>query len=374
MWGSEKCVVFMGMRERGFWWLRDLASERLVRELKGLLAAECRIEARVVAHLAELDARGVALLQGKSLWEYCQKDLGLSENQAFYRITAARTARRFPVVFELLERREIHLTTVALLSRYLTRENHRELLGEARGKSKREVLKLLACRSPKPEELSRIRALPPGTVAAGPTGTLEPRSASHYRLELDVDDAFLQELEQVRDLMSHANPSGNLTVVLRRALEVAKRQLLKDRFGQVARPRTGKSERTGRREVAERGDRRQTESGGADLGRPNQSGHLTPFPLRRRRRIRSEVRRLLIERDGLGCSYCGPDGARCGETAFLQIHHLAAWAKGGSDELDNLKLVCAAHNRWLAEIELGPRRVTSASTRIGVCSGGERAG
>jgi len=40
----------------------------------------------------------------------------------------------------------------------------------------------------------------------------------------------------------------------------------------------------------------------------------------------------------------------------LQIHHERAWSKGGPDTLDNLRLLCAAHNRLLAELELGERR------------------
>jgi hypothetical protein len=43
------------------------------------------------------------------------RQLGLSESEAFHRLTAARIARRFPVVFSLIECRKIHLTAVCLL-------------------------------------------------------------------------------------------------------------------------------------------------------------------------------------------------------------------------------------------------------------------
>src|SRR5687768_13688490 len=162
----------------GFWKLEDVSDDRLVERLKGLLAAEGHLEARVVAHLAELDERRLHLLGGQSLFEYCQKELGLSEGQAFYRITSARTARRFPMVFELLERREIHITAITLISKYLTEENHLELLQEVRGLTKRQVLEVLARRFPKAGVENDIRRLPPkaGTVTAGPTGLLEPLS------------------------------------------------------------------------------------------------------------------------------------------------------------------------------------------------------
>src|SRR5262245_38808456 len=125
------------MQTRGFWLLHDVADDCLEAELRKLLRSGSIREARIVAHLAELDARQLPLIRGQSLWDYCLTTLGLSESEAFYRIGAARLARRFPLVFELLERREIHLTALVLLNRYLTDDNHAELLAEARGKSKR---------------------------------------------------------------------------------------------------------------------------------------------------------------------------------------------------------------------------------------------
>src|SRR5687767_9718416 len=115
------------MKARGFWQLGGLSDERLLGSLRELLAADGRSEARIVAHLAEVDARRIHLKAAPSLFEYCQKQLGLSDNQAYYRIAAARVAQKFPVVFELLGRRAIHLTNIAPLTKHLTAENHLEL-------------------------------------------------------------------------------------------------------------------------------------------------------------------------------------------------------------------------------------------------------
>lgn len=186
-------VLGRGMQQRGFWKLDEVADEQLVGSLKGLLAAEGRSEARIVAHLAELDARRLHLKLEESLFRYCQRRLGLSDNQAYYRIAAARVGQRFPVVFAMLERREIHLTNIAPLVKHLTEQNHLELLREARRLSKRALLERLAQRAPRLEVPSQIRRLPPkaGEFAAGPTGTLEPLSAASYRLQLNVGHQFV---------------------------------------------------------------------------------------------------------------------------------------------------------------------------------------
>ncbi len=101
------------MNGREFWALRELSNEELEAGLNGLLGAGARLEARVVAHLAEVEERRLHLLAGySSLYDYCRKRLALSDYEAFARIAAARVARRYPIVFGMLERRKLHLTAI----------------------------------------------------------------------------------------------------------------------------------------------------------------------------------------------------------------------------------------------------------------------
>jgi len=375
------------MSTRGFWSLHDVSNARLVAGLKELAQKDGWTEARIVAHLAELDARRLHLRQGKSLFEYCQTDLGLSENQAYYRIAAARLARKFPIVFELLERRELHITALPLLGKYLTSENHLELLREARGLSRRELLQALARRAPLPDMPSRMRKLrgSAGIFRAGPTGALEPLSEENYRLQLNISRALLEKLELARDLMSHANRAGDLAVVVERAVDLLIEKLQKRRFGQTSRPQRGHRDdrapiRQAPLEKAATPQPATAQSAtaqpsaqepiGAELSHGRAQPTTPPQPAdperskstgaRRRAHIPNATRRELVERDGLRCSYTGPDGHRCSARGFLQIHHEHAWAKGGPDTPDNLRLLCARHNRLLAEREYGAQYVGRA--------------
>src|SRR5450432_2682272 len=155
------------MKTGAFWELGGVSDEQLRSELASLLAGGSRTEARIVAHIAEVEERRLHSKDGcSSLFEYCVKALGLSESEAFHRLTAARIARRFPVVFGMIERREIHLTAVCLLRDYLTPKNHTELLAEASHKTKFQVQELLARRFPRADVVSRIRKLPGPVVSA----------------------------------------------------------------------------------------------------------------------------------------------------------------------------------------------------------------
>ena len=149
-----------------------LSDPALIAELQRLLRQERRVTARLLLHLGEVDARGLYRQHAySSLFDYCVQALHLSEAEAFLRIRAARLGRQFPLVLDMLERGELHLSAIKLLAPVLDQDNHQALLQQARCKSKREVEHLLAQRAPKPDVTAEIRKLP---ERAQPTAAPEP--------------------------------------------------------------------------------------------------------------------------------------------------------------------------------------------------------
>src|SRR3990172_7767413 len=103
--------------------LAHLSDRTLLRDLASLVARDRATTARLLAHLAEVDARKLYLPAAyPSMFAYCVHELRLSEDAAYKRIQAARVARQFPAIFELLANGRLHLTAVLLLSPYLTVE------------------------------------------------------------------------------------------------------------------------------------------------------------------------------------------------------------------------------------------------------------
>lgn len=83
------------METRAFWVLERVSDRQLRSDLAALLAAGYRTEARIIAHIAEVEGRKLHARDGSpSLFEYCTKQLGLSESEAFHRITAACSSGR----------------------------------------------------------------------------------------------------------------------------------------------------------------------------------------------------------------------------------------------------------------------------------------
>src|SRR5713226_1801228 len=90
-----------------------LSDRDLVAEVARLAGCERDATASLIAHLAELYGRRLHERAGfSSLFTYCTEVLRLSEQEAYDRMKAAKLARRFPAILELLTSRRINLTTV----------------------------------------------------------------------------------------------------------------------------------------------------------------------------------------------------------------------------------------------------------------------
>ena len=152
---------------------RTLTDDELQARAKSLAARARDATAQLVAHLVEIEARGLHLAAGySSLFAYCRGVLSLSENETYNRIAAARVASRFPVILERLAQGAVNLTTVSLLAPHLTPANHLEALESARGLRKSEVEELVARLAPKPDVPASLRKLPAPQSA-------EPQAPAH---------------------------------------------------------------------------------------------------------------------------------------------------------------------------------------------------
>lgn len=329
-----------------------LSDDELLRGIESLLGSERQLLARLLGFLIEVEERRLDLRSAcSSLFDFCTDKLRMSEGEAFRRIAAARLARRFPVVLELIEQGAVHLSALVLLRDTLTEENHLELLREASGKSKRELQALVAARFPKPDVASKIRKLPepPATAPAEPPGLtlqaalpscepaekapapmataarssggsrVEPLSAARYKVQFTASQELRDKLERAKNLSSHVNPSGDLALVVERAVDLLLAQLEKTRLGKTERPRRARAAKTGA--------------------------------------VRRAARREVYERDAERCTFVDETGRRCKARAFLELDHQHARALGGSGDASNLRLLCRAHNRLLAEQTFGREHV-----------------
>ena len=363
--------------------VRRVSDRVLIDTLRRLVRADHTLSARLLVHLGEVDARGLYREYAyASMFAYCVNELHMSEGQAYLRIQAARLGRQFPLIVQLLAKGSLHLTAIKLLGPHLTPDNHVQVLERASGKGKREIELLVAELAPKPDVPSRMRKLPEvnrvrvtqTAAVAAPTRLADqvslaseaevairlgdaseaplavempspapPVSASRaafaleaprarasstplrpgrYKVELTAEQALHDKLEQLRSLLRHQVPDGDLAIIVERAVDLLLDKTVKQRFAQTRAPRK-------------------------------------PRVIKRSRKANSRyipraVIREVYERDSGQCTFVSSDGKRCCERGFLEFHHHdVPYGRGGKATTDNLRLACRAHNGLFAERDFG---------------------
>jgi hypothetical protein len=237
----------------------NLSDAQLVEETKRLVRAEQNAAAGIVVHLADMEVRKIHLAEGfPSLYAYCVEELQLTEYEALNRIEVARAGRAYPRIFAMLADGSMTLTAAQLVARKLTTENHGDLLSAVSGRTKKDVLQVLARYFPQPDAASSVRKLPiprPGEVTsiladrdnAAPTSTVmpaptvPPTPANHravvtplapdrFKVTFTADADTCELLDLAKDMLSHAVPNGDAAEVVKRALETLVRDLTRRRF------------------------------------------------------------------------------------------------------------------------------------------------
>jgi hypothetical protein len=137
-----------------------LTNEELLSGTRRLVCQSNRVLAALLAHLAEVEARGLHRTRAcASLYTFCIYELRMSEDAAYRRVGAARLVKRFPVLFGAIERGELHLTALLLIGPHLTDANLVDVVARAKFRTKKEVVKLVRFLSPLPDVPSRIEPL-----------------------------------------------------------------------------------------------------------------------------------------------------------------------------------------------------------------------
>lgn len=321
--------------------LKTLTNEELIASIKALVGDERSVVVAVLKHLSEFEDRRLATKTGfPSLFEYCVRELRYAQGEAFRRIRAARAAEKYGILYRLLERGSITLTTVALLEPHLKWDNYRRLIRASKGLSTREVEALVASLSPVPKApAERVRfisvAKPAPAVAAEelfvPVPAAAPVEPPKTRVVFTFtgDEALFRDVERVKELSRHKWPAGKLEDVFSGAIKALLGKIDPDK-------RERRKERVRRLAAGVR----------------SRSRHIA-------KAVKDEVWR----RDGGRCAYLPEAGNACGSRASLEFDHVRPWALGGSNETANIRLLCRTHNDLEARRVFGDAAIGAAAGR-----------
>lgn len=225
----------------------------------------------------------------------------------------------------------LQLSGLATLESFLDEHGGLDLLEKAKGMGRREVEQLVAALAPNPDAADVVRSVPRPSVAAlavimpaqgSPLMNLQAHDRTmsiapeRVQFSFSGSEELRRALERLRDLLRNKFPFARLEDLI---LEVARDYL--DRHDPQRKLRLAPQK----------------------PARPEET-----------RRIPQWVRDRVWARDQGRCAFLAEDGKRCQETGGLELDHVLPWSKGGrSDDPENIRLLCRAHNQHTARLSLG---------------------
>jgi len=384
--------------------LKKVSSRELDLSAKKLVLSEKQKTSYLIAHITEIKDRKYYLKLGyKNMFEYCVRQLNLSEGSVWRRLQVVGVCRRFPQILEALSTGLLHLTGASLIAPLLTEKNVNALIAEAQGKTKREIEAFLVKLNPKEVFKSSCRKLPCNNqkskntkicnteeaklsdqrtagasaqesretesektckeaaevfnpeekhdLSPHSTRTLfKPATEDRYNFRFSAGKEFKEKFERLAEVLGIESPGKNMEEIMSRAFELALEKKDPEKRLERRRKREEKRREKKNDEQVKSSPGKEIE---AELRTPETSKdpgkiYLKKVPAQTRY-VSPEVRDRVFEKAGFQCEYSSPDGLRCSSRTGLQIEHTLPFAVYHSHDEKNLKVFCPAHNLFSAE-------------------------
>ena len=311
--------------------LAEQSNESLFLKVKDLQGSEREITAELIRYLHEIEERKSYLQAGyPSLFMYCHQGLGYSEGAAFRRSEAAKALSTCPEIYQQLKSGAVTLCAISLVSKVLTAENKLEVLAQVSGKTKLQVqevaARLGAVKTTRKKSIVVHKVLVPEAPIfdSNQPGTLSVpiKHEVTYSVSVELTQEEMKLYQEAKELVGPSSPKDVILRTLREFVSRRKKKVKPTKI--VKRTSTG------------------------EVKAPKVRSRFVPI----------EAKREVRDRCGGQCTFIGTNGKRCPARHGLQFDHVQPFALGGGNDSGNLRLMCPAHNRMLAE-QVVPGRVPS---------------
>ncbi|MBS1970764.1 MAG: HNH endonuclease [Bdellovibrionales bacterium] len=308
--------------------LKYLSDESLDQSLLSFIKKEKEALKEILRHVAEIDRRRLFLRLGySSLYSYLTERMGYDGGSAQRRIDAARLAQQVPSVIESIDQGEITLAQITFLQKSFRQAKEQKISTEAKA-TMVEAIKYKTLAETQVAVCKRLN------IEVKESPKISCQANESVRLEVTLSKEQWEKMKTMRELLSSALPSGEWDQVLE---YVAVR---------VIEQRTKASRSQGSKGSAEKAVKGQRK-GAVPVKTQDETN----------KNICESLKRQVLLRDGC-CQYKDQkSGKICGSQWNLQADHIQPRWAGGGNELENLRVLCANHNREVYRQQAGIRRI-----------------
>ena len=298
--------------------LKSKSNEVLITDLKQMVSEERRLLTEILHHLKEVEDRRLFLERGyPTLFTFATECLGYSEAAAQRRIQAMRLMKDVPQIEAKIKTGKLSLSVASQVQSFFRQEEKKrkasiptseklDFVVQLEGTSARSCEKKLAQIAPetkKPREKARI---------------LTDKTTL---IQFVADKELMEGIDKLKQLLAHGNPEGRLDLLFKKLVQLGLEKW--DPEQRIAR-RRGKNS--------------------------------FPTSAIKSRHIPAAIRDEVWRRDQGKCQYQDPStGKTCGSWHGVQLDHTKPFARGGSHDPSNLRLLCRRHNLLTARKAFGSR-------------------
>lgn len=328
--------------------LKNISNAELISRIEKLVRTERKITHLVLTHIIEIEERKIfAELGYDSMYSYLTQGLGYSEGSAYRRLRSAQVLKKAPEITVKLEDGSLNLSQLAQVQKCI-----RESQNAGKLVSQKETLVIL-------EKLENKNSYETEKVLAvefdRPVQThesIKPQQDDSVRLQITLTQEQFKELEQAKSLLSHICHEGNWADVIATLAKNYNDRKLK---GRTNTPHLLTSES---HDAIQRGHSRMvspsskqeqpltSENNQSNETRQTSTQRFAATPVKKSRKyISVHIKRDLLKKANNCCEYINPKtNQRCNSKYKLQSDHIQPWSKGGSNNPDNLRVLCQTHN------------------------------
>lgn len=286
-----------------------------------------RVEAELVDILQKIDlAKSYREFGCTSLFAYAVEKLGLSEDVAYSFITVARKATKVPALKAAIANAEITVSKAKKITSVLTKENSSHWL---------ELAKRLP-RSQLEKEVARVN---PKTATQDKATYV---TATRMQLMMGVSEELMEKFKRVQDLESQRQQRAvDYEATLEALVECYLTQ--KDPLRQEPSQKTSPKKKSPQANPLCETPPQQV-PGPVPGSAPTQEATAAPL-----KSVTPILRRIVLQRTNGQCTWKNPDGTRCAQKRWLDIHHIQEQSRGGTHAVENLTTLCHVHHKLVHE-------------------------
>ncbi len=276
--------------------ISKLNNKELDQKIKSLARAENRLLALVIEHIKEADRRKLYLdFNYPNLYDYLVKECGYPGGSAQRRIDAAKLLAVEPKLKAKIESGEINLSQTTLLQKAFREKNKTTL------EQKRSLIAKISDMTVADTQVLISKEL---DIKIKEQTKVTHQKDGSVRLEVTFTQEQWESLQKAKDLASNATQSNDLGTLIK---------YLSDRFI------------------------KQKEGSAATMA----------------------VKKQVLQRDQC-CQHKDPYTQRlCGSRWNLHIDHIKPKWAGGTDDLENLRVLCQKHNHHIYRQQAGIKMLSS---------------